>query len=480
MNAKSRYQATIDALPEQIAILDQHGFILVVNKHWRDFADNNGLQWEDYGIGKNYLAVCDNASNEYGPNEEAKKVSQGIRDVLNMRKEVFSLEYPCHSPTESRWFILRVSLLEHGKSPNLLVAHFDITKRKLAELEYKESENRYRTLVENLNDALFVLGKDGCIWDVNSEACRRYAYSPEEFRQLNVSDLDNQAVHSELYQTLLEKGSHQFETTHVSSEGSKIPVDVIARLIKYKGQTWILALARDISAKKEAERLSEDIDRIARHDLKTPLNGIIGLPQAMLMDDNLTKEQREYLDYIQQSGYRMLNMIDMTLSLYKMEQGTYVCEPQSVEILSVLRRVEYDLSSELKSFGINLQVLTEDKEAFSSEFYVWGEEMLCYSVISNLVKNAIEDSPRNGTVTITMYTAKNGEDKFISIHNDSVIPEDIRPVFGEKYKTSGKKEGTGLGVYSARLMIEAMGGILTWSTSEEEGTTVVLSLPQPA
>ena len=474
---KARHQATIDALPDHIAVIDQSGVIIAVNKYWREFADKNGMKWEDYGIGRNYLNVCDKLCSERGLDKDAQKVAQGIREILAKQKDVFFLEYPCHSPEEKRWFMMRASPLENAKRSNVLIAHIDITKRKLAEEELKESESRYRVLIENLNDALFVVDQGGLIRDVNREACRRYGYSRETFKTLKVEDLDIVSEHAELYKELLKRGSLQLETTHICRDGNKIPTDVSIRLVKYEGENCALALARDISSKKEAERLKEDIERITRHDLKTPLNGIIGLPQVLLMDDNLTEEQREYLGYIQDSGYRMLRMIDMTLSLYKMEQGTYECDPERVDILSIIQRVEKEICSEFKDSRLSLQVVAEQDVNSTSSFYVWGEEMLCYSILSNLIRNAFEASSTDSVISVTLSSGK--ENQYISIHNYGVVPEHISPVFGEKYVTSGKKKGTGLGVYSARLMTEAMDGSFTWRSSSQKGTFVTVSLPKP-
>ena len=476
---KVRHQATIDAFPDHIAVVDHNGVIIAVNKKWREFAQQNCLEWEDFCIGRNYLQVCDqsfsgNDSFECGLEQDALSVAQGIRDILNGQKEVFYLEYPCHSPEEKRWFLMRASLLQDSERKNILIAHINITKRKLAEEELKESESRYRTLIENLNDALFVVDEAGSIRDVNTEACRRYGYSRKEFAGVNIRELDREFEHSELYERLLEQGSLNLETTHLGRDGTRIPTDLSIRLVKYEGEDCALSLARDISAKKEAERLKEDIERIARHDLKTPLNGIIGFPQVLLMDDNLNQEQREYLGYIQDSGYRMLSMIDMTLSLYKMEQGTYECQSERVDILSILQRVEREIFSEFKDSGLSLQVITEYD--VDTSCYAWGEEMLCYSVISNLIRNAFQASPNDGAISVSLSSGT--EYHYITIHNNGVVPEDVRPVFGEKYATSGKKKGTGLGVYSARLMTQAMGGSFTWSSSTREGTSVTISLPR--
>ena len=97
-------------------------------------------------------------------------------------------------------------------------------------------------------------------------------------------------------------------------------------------------------------------------------------------------------------------------------------------------------------------------------------------MLSNLFKNALEASPRNEKIQISL--SKENE-CLISIHNQGAVPEDIRDNFFEKYTTSGKHGGTGLGTYSAKLIAETLGGsIITMASSEKLGTMITLSFPR--
>src|SRR5215213_10505437 len=100
-------QRTLDSLSAHIAIIDETGTIVAVNKAWRDFARANGLAAQDYAEGANYLRTCDSAAGAYS--EEAAPFAEGIRSVLSGQREKFELEYPCHSPSERRWCIGRVT-----------------------------------------------------------------------------------------------------------------------------------------------------------------------------------------------------------------------------------------------------------------------------------------------------------------------------------------------------------------------------------
>jgi two-component system CheB/CheR fusion protein len=127
-------QATLDALPSHIAVLDKTGTIITVNRAWMAFGEQNGHQGNDIGI--NYLAVLRESDGEYA--DEAPKVLEGIERVLSREADFFSLEYPCHSPSEQRWFLLQVAPLEEGVQNGVVVAHTNITERVLLEKQKDE------------------------------------------------------------------------------------------------------------------------------------------------------------------------------------------------------------------------------------------------------------------------------------------------------------------------------------------------------
>jgi len=123
--------AVVDALTAHIAILDEHGNILAVNKRWRTFAKENSAALAALCEGANYLEACDDAARREDPG--AAKAAAGIRGVLAGRRRQFVMEYPCHSATEQRWFILRATPFPPGGAHRAVISHEDITIRRRAE-----------------------------------------------------------------------------------------------------------------------------------------------------------------------------------------------------------------------------------------------------------------------------------------------------------------------------------------------------------
>lgn len=226
---------------------------------------------------------------------------------------------------------------------------------------------------------------------------------------------------------------------------------------------------------EEAAALRDDVERIMHHDLKSPLNGILGATQMLLLDINGPEDERiELTRMIETSGYAMLDMISRSLDLYKMEQGLYRFAPQPVDLVPVLKRVINDNGALVRTLRLN--VALHGHEAGGVEaFIVPGEAFLCYSLLANLIKNAMEASTKQANVTINLR--RNAEGAQVSILNQGVVPEAIREHFFDKYATAGKSGGTGLGTYSARLMIQTMGGNIGFETSVENGTEVTVRFP---
>jgi signal transduction histidine kinase len=141
-------QSILNSVASQIVVLDGRGVICAVNKPWQRFALENGSETGEAarrtGIGVDYLAVCRESDGD--SSEGTMAVHNGIRAVLDGQTDSFSLEYPCHSPVEQRWFLMQTTALENGK-PGAVISHTDITKRKLAEDELKRHHNHLEALV---------------------------------------------------------------------------------------------------------------------------------------------------------------------------------------------------------------------------------------------------------------------------------------------------------------------------------------------
>ena len=159
-------RAVVDGLTSNIAIVDEHGFILSTNQRWRKFAEQNDATLASCCEGANYLAVCDAAAGSRNP--EASAVAAGIRDVLEKRSQEFALEYPCHSATAKRWFTIRVSPFPGDGPRRAVISHENITGRKRAE-ERISQLNRVLAILAGIDHAIIHIPERDKLLD---EVCR--------------------------------------------------------------------------------------------------------------------------------------------------------------------------------------------------------------------------------------------------------------------------------------------------------------------
>jgi len=126
-------QSVLDSMSAHIAVLDKEGLIKYTNKAWQTFAAENDLAYQNCGVGVNYLEICEKAEGK--DSRQADKAARGIKQVIKGRDKLYTLEYPCHSPDEKRWFNMRVTPYQ-GQGPYAaVIAHENITEKKLKEKE---------------------------------------------------------------------------------------------------------------------------------------------------------------------------------------------------------------------------------------------------------------------------------------------------------------------------------------------------------
>ncbi len=148
-------QLLINSLPAQIAMLDPEGNVVDINDRWREFGRLGDNPDPSFGVGTNYIALCEAATDECA--FDAMRVAQGLRGVLSGKVDRFELEYPCHAPDRPQWFRVVFNRLASGdgESTGAVAMHVDITERKLAELELERI-----ALEDPLTGALTRLGFD--------------------------------------------------------------------------------------------------------------------------------------------------------------------------------------------------------------------------------------------------------------------------------------------------------------------------------
>ncbi|MCS6836875.1 MAG: ATP-binding protein [Anaerolineae bacterium] len=492
-DAERFVQAVLDALSAHIALLDESGTIIAVNQAWRDFADCNGLPRSSaYGLGSNYLAICNSAS--WHSANEAPLVALGLRDVMRGNLSDFELEYPCHSPTEQRWFVARVSRFEWDERVRIIVAHQNITELKRAQQELSRSQRRIEAILNNVNNGIITVDTQGIIRTANRAAARIFGYAEDTLPGLPlVRLLGGEFRGAEIFRHL--NGELGHELRGLRADGSVIPIYFsLSELCLDDGGIYT-CIIQDITYRKQMEeqaieqermRLALEKERDMRalknrllsmmsHELRTPLASI-SLSYDMLKKYGSvsTPEEREQaLDNIQIQLNLLKEMIGDVMTLSRGDSDGFQIAAEDCDLITYCRDV-------LEEFQFHHH--HTHRIEFECNFPALRAEIdrkLLRRALTNLINNAIKYSPRGGLVLLRLSCE--GEQAIIEIRDEGIgiPPEDQSRLFEPFYRARNTENipGTGLGLAIARQMVELHSGTLSFASRVGVGTSFTIRLP---
>ena len=234
-------------------------------------------------------------------------------------------------------------------------------------------------------------------------------------------------------------------------------------------------LQSEYDAMLENARLRQEVENLTRHDLKGSLSGLMGMANSLAAEDDMPRRHVGTLKLMADTAQQALSTVNLGGDLYKMETERYRLEAQPVALgevlhkLAALARAAFADKNLTLSVDVDIPVGQELPQAL-------GDEALCHSLFQNLLKNACEASPPGSAVTVVL---KDENPLRVVLHNRGVVPVEVRSTFFNKFVTSGKVGGSGLGTYSARLLATAMHGTIHMDTSDtEQTTTLTVCLPR--
>ncbi|WP_299491161.1 PAS domain S-box protein [Acaryochloris sp. IP29b_bin.137] len=352
----------------------------------------------------------------------------------------------------------------------------DITERKKAEIALEASEERFRMLVDQAVDAIYVVNEQGQFVDVNQQACANLGYTREELLKCRVPDiqrnLSDDSV-ADLWQRLLPKDPLTFIGTHQRKDGSQFPVEVRLGLFEAGEEQLILALARDITERRQAEKDRERLAEIGElaamivHEVRNPLTTVLmGLSSFQRMDlpDRAKLRLQLALDESERLQ-RLLNEILLYAKQQKLETMTIELNQFFADLLPTLQ--------EMPSAKDRPILLTPA----SASTWVEADIDKLKQVFINLVSNACEAVSQGEPITWQVQTAPQPDQVMIEVKNGGdPIPADVLPQLTKPFFTT-KSSGNGLGLAITKRIVETHGGELLIQSTAETGTTVTVLLP---
>jgi len=400
-----------------------------------------------------------------------------IKPILQLRQDLLKAGVAIRDDSDTR--TLGFQSLQTVRDDELgdVISAFDQMFGQITEAiaTRKQSENRFRTLVEQAADAFFVVDRAGRVIDVNQSACHSLGYDRASLLQLSVPDIQT-AINAEEFQRLwqrLQPGTPQtVEGWHQRRDGSCFPVEVRLGLLETNQHRYILALARDITERKASEkamaRLAEigELAAMIVHEVRSPLTTVLmGLNSFRSLD--LSERARRRLELALEESDRLQNLLNEILQYAR--QQTLACHPLDLNQLARDTKAALQDNPTVCRQGLTLQLP-------ESPIVVEADRDKLKQVFINLVTNACEASSDGEAVTWTVHLPVRNQ-VIITVHNGGEpIPANLLPKLTQPFFTT-KSSGNGLGLAITKRIIEAHQGDFTITSSAVEGTVATVTLP---
>jgi len=378
-------------------------------------------------------------------------------------------------------------------------------------------EKRFSKLLEAAPDAIMEVDAQGRVVLINQTAERMFGYTREELLGLNVEVLvpsSMRAGHSRHRASYTEHPQTRpmgtgLELKAQRKDGTLFPVEISLSPNRVGNELRVIALVRDISARKQFEdRLravqeqytaelaaknqqlearNRDIERANRlkseflasmsHELRTPLHTIIGFAELLAeeIEGPLNGKQKRFIGHILQDSRHLLELINEILDLSKIEAGRLELQIGNVDFASCLEEVLSGVRQQAASKSIKL----ENRNGFRKTIY--ADRVRLKEILYNLLSNAVKFTPDGGTVWVESHAADEWLQVTVGDTGVGIPEEEQQNVFEKFYQvgstTKGTREGTGLGLPIVQKLVELHGGKVWMQSQTGEGSRFMFTLP---
>ena len=360
-------------------------------------------------------------------------------------------------------------------------------KARLAEAE--EDKARDEAMLGSLGEGLVVLDTDGNILLMNPMAESLLGWTHEEVAGKKWDDVavleteDGRRIGAEKRATkrVLTSGKaiSNDKNYYVRRDGKKFPVGTTAAPIIFGDKViGVIAVFRDITREKYVDRAKSEFVSLASHQLRTPLSSIKWFAEMLLAGDagQLADEQKQFVENIALSNERMIELVNGLLNISRIESGRIIVDPEPTDLGQLVRELATELEKKIKDKNINLVISVADGMQ-----KVNIDPKLIRQVYMNLLTNSIKYTQPAGRVVV-FISVKGGEVVSQVSDNGYGIPKrEQARVFTKFFRGENvvklETDGTGLGLYLVKAIVESSGGRIWFESEEGKGTAFWFTLP---
>jgi PAS domain S-box-containing protein len=360
--------------------------------------------------------------------------------------------------------------------------NWDIT----SEFDNIRSIERFRLAVEAAYDHIIICDVEGKIVYANDAAVRTTGYPKFEMLGKTPSLWGGQ-MPPEFYKTMWHtisvlKKPFVGEVSNIRKSGEPYIAEAhISPILDQSGKKveFYLGVERDITLLKEIDKSKTEFVSLASHQLRTPLSAVNWYAELLLDEHTgkLNADQKSYVDEIYAGNQRMVSLVNSLLNISRLELGTFEITPKSIDPADVVSDVLKELEPKIKQN--HLSVINNSPEGTVK--YSADAELL-HIVIQNLLSNAVKYTPSKGSITVTVGFMNDAFKIIVADTGRGIPAHQKNKIFTKLFRADNVREldieGTGLGLYIVKSIVEQSGGSISFTSQINKGTTFTITLPK--